>query len=206
MSCVYKHTFPNGAVYIGKTDMNPEERWLHGWGYRQLPLMFNAIVEFGWKNIKHEILKDGLSHEEAAELELELIKEYSEQDIVMYNLMGTVHSSAQSTLHSMGDTTPRAQTYLQAIAQGHPRTVRGKHIVPLVEKPDWMHSCPIDVYDLSGNYIATYPNAKITSEELNVNQGNVISCCKGRRATGKAQYQSNGYIFRYAPHKVNDLI
>lgn len=31
---LYKHTFPNGKVYIGITSrVNPERRWLGGRGY-----------------------------------------------------------------------------------------------------------------------------------------------------------------------------
>ena len=52
MSCVYKHIFPNGAIYIGRTSMSPEDRWLNGWGYKQNPLAFNAILKYGWDNIK----------------------------------------------------------------------------------------------------------------------------------------------------------
>lgn len=28
---VYKHTFPNGKVYIGMTGQEPEKRWANGW-------------------------------------------------------------------------------------------------------------------------------------------------------------------------------
>lgn len=212
MSCIYKHTFPNGAIYIGKTDGEPESRWLHGWGYRRLPLMFNAIVEFGWKNIKHEILYDNLSHDEAVLLEKELLEEASQNNTIMYNVQYTMHSAqypmhsdVHSDVHNNTSTNSSAHTDVPA-QQVKCRRPYKQHILPIVEKPDWLTTCPIDVYDLQGNYITTYPSAKITSEELNVNQGNVVSCCRGWRATGKPQYQSNGYIFRYAPHKVNDLI
>lgn len=28
---IYKHTFPNGKCYIGKTSQLPEDRWGKGW-------------------------------------------------------------------------------------------------------------------------------------------------------------------------------
>ena len=31
---VYKHTSPNGKVYIGITKQNPKQRWGNGSGYR----------------------------------------------------------------------------------------------------------------------------------------------------------------------------
>lgn len=74
--CVYKHTFPNGKVYIGITCQKPEIRWDFGWGYRAQPFVFNAIRKYGWGNIKHEILYDGLTKEKAEQTEVELISKY----------------------------------------------------------------------------------------------------------------------------------
>ena len=34
---VYKHTFPNGKVYIGITKQNPLKRWRNGTGYKGQP-------------------------------------------------------------------------------------------------------------------------------------------------------------------------
>lgn len=73
---VYKHTCPNGKVYIGITGQNPTTRWQGGNGYAKQPYFFNAIVKYGWDNIKHEILFDGLTKEEAEAKEIELIAEY----------------------------------------------------------------------------------------------------------------------------------
>lgn len=75
--CVYKHTFPNGKTYIGITRTNPLYRWGHkGKGYRSQPLMWNAILKYGWDNIKHDILFADLSKEEAEQKEIELISLY----------------------------------------------------------------------------------------------------------------------------------
>lgn len=211
MSCVYKLTFPNGGVYIGETDMEPESRWENGWGYRNIPNLFNAIVKYGWVNVKREILYDNIPHEDAIILEKELIENAWNKYELVYNVQ---HIPAQYM------TTSDMRLHAQQRAQGDVentscfnnwnRTITHhylkEYIVPLTTKPDWMRTCPIDVYDLSGNYITTYPSAKITAEELGVNQGNVVSCCKGVRSTGKPQYQSNGYVFRYAPEKIKELV
>ena len=74
--CVYKHTTPNGMVYIGITNQEPEERWLNGRGYKQNPSFFNAILLYGWANIKHEIICSGISKETASQKEKELIQIY----------------------------------------------------------------------------------------------------------------------------------
>lgn len=74
--CVYKHTCPNGKVYIGITSRNPLVRWNGGYGYLGQPYFWNAIVKYGWDNIKHDILFSELTADEAGELEKCLIAEY----------------------------------------------------------------------------------------------------------------------------------
>lgn len=76
MFCVYKHTAPNGKIYIGITSDNPVHRWNNGKGYKQNVHFYSAIKKFGWNNIKHEILYDGLTKEKACEKEIELIALY----------------------------------------------------------------------------------------------------------------------------------
>ena len=79
---VYKHTFPNNKVYIGITKLNkPEYRWKDGKGYKNQPLMYDAIQKYGWDNIEHKILYYGLTKEEAEQIESELIKEYKSNNI-----------------------------------------------------------------------------------------------------------------------------
>lgn len=73
--CVYKHTFPNGKVYIGIAKGEPEKRWNDGHGYKTQRLMLNAIIKYGWDNIKHEVLYRNLNKEDAEKLEKKLIIE-----------------------------------------------------------------------------------------------------------------------------------
>ena len=78
--CVYLHSCPNGKVYIGITCQNPLSRWQCGHGYRFQKHFYHAIVKYGWDNIKHEILYDGLTKEEACQQEIELIAHYNSTD------------------------------------------------------------------------------------------------------------------------------
>lgn len=75
---VYEHLFPNGKRYIGITSKRPDKRWENGAGYDKIkqPVVYNAIQKYGWSNIEHNILFDGLSFEEAATKEKELIAKY----------------------------------------------------------------------------------------------------------------------------------
>lgn len=68
---VYMHIFPNGKKYIGITKQSPKDRWRAG--YNQI--MENAIAKYGWQNVKHEIVADNLTQDEAESIERRLIKE-----------------------------------------------------------------------------------------------------------------------------------
>lgn len=76
MYLVYKHTCPNNKVYIGLTGKDAEVRWAKGLGYQNNRHFSRAIKKYGWDNIKHEIIKDNLTLEDACSLEIELIAKY----------------------------------------------------------------------------------------------------------------------------------
>lgn len=76
---VYMHTTPNGKRYIG-ISQNVIKRWSNGKGYIRNEHLNNAIIKYGWDNIRHEILYTGLSKDEACEKEKELISKYSTHD------------------------------------------------------------------------------------------------------------------------------
>lgn len=70
---LYKHTFPNGKVYYGITKQGAEKRWRSGKGYDENQVVRKAIDKYGWDNIKHEVIMDGLTCEEAQEEEIKAI-------------------------------------------------------------------------------------------------------------------------------------
>lgn len=78
--CVYKHTTPCGKVYIGITCQAVSARWKGGKGYKNNPHFWRAICLYGWDNIKHEIILDGVSKSTAYRVEVELIKQYNSND------------------------------------------------------------------------------------------------------------------------------
>lgn len=73
---IYKHTVADGRVYIGITGQQPEYRWNSGKGYANNQPFFNVIVAEGWNNIKHEILEEVPTLEEAKRKEAEYILQY----------------------------------------------------------------------------------------------------------------------------------
>ena len=74
--CVYQHIFPNGKTYIGITSKKPEARWLNGKGYAVGSAVRSAIDKYGWDNVEHKILENGLTEKEAKKKEIELIEKH----------------------------------------------------------------------------------------------------------------------------------
>lgn len=150
MYTVYKHTAPNGKVYIGITSQKPEKRWENGHKYKDSPHFYHAIRKYGWENFKHEILIDGLPKEQACDLEIKLISEYHARDPRYgYNILiggdcGAlgVHRSAE-TRRKISEArkgtpcpmkgkhhTAEARRKMSKAHKGKPSTWKGKHPSP----------------------------------------------------------------------------
>lgn len=67
---VYKHIFPNNKVYIGITQQTLKRRWQNGRGYYKNTFISKAINKYGWENVKHEILFENLTKEQAEQKKL----------------------------------------------------------------------------------------------------------------------------------------
>lgn len=77
---VYIHRCPNNKIYVGCTSQTIEKRWRStGIGYKE-QAFWDAICEFGWRNISHEIVAENLDRESAEKLEAELILKYKSND------------------------------------------------------------------------------------------------------------------------------
>ena len=62
---LYLHISPSRKKYFGITGMKPKYRWNNGHGYRQNNHFWNAIQKYGLNNIRHIILADDLTKEDA---------------------------------------------------------------------------------------------------------------------------------------------
>lgn len=102
---VYKHTAPNGKVYIGITSKKPSKRWDNGKGYRDCTLMMRAVDKYGWENFTHEIIATGLCKQDAEAMEVELIRKYrSAEREFGYNLEtggNACHVASEETRQKM---------------------------------------------------------------------------------------------------------
>lgn len=79
--CVYKITNKlNGKIYIGMSK-NLKNRWsANGIHYKQSKRFYNAIKKYGWNNFEKVVLVEGLSFEDACDLEVESISKYNSRD------------------------------------------------------------------------------------------------------------------------------
>lgn len=73
---VYVHIFPDGKRYVGCTHGSVKNRWNGGLGYENQNIVFAAILKFGWNNIRHYILMDELSREDALLYEAAFIRSW----------------------------------------------------------------------------------------------------------------------------------
>ena len=97
---VYMHTTPNNKKYIGITRNTINTRWQNGNGYHT-QIFFNAIQKYGWDNIKHEVLFENLTKEEAEQKEIELISLYkSNQSEYGYNIANGGNAKGRVSQHT----------------------------------------------------------------------------------------------------------
>lgn len=110
---IYKHTSPDGKVYIGATSQRPAKRWGGGSGYVSNPYFAQDIRKYGWEAFTHEILASGLTKAEAGAEEARFIREHhSAERPFGYNIdLGG---------YSAGRVSAETRAKMSASHKGHP--------------------------------------------------------------------------------------
>lgn len=84
---VYVHVSPSNKRYVGITSQPVEKRWRNGQGYFRNPHFTKAINKYGWVNFQHIIVYEGLTKEQAEEIEKTLIAKYqADNKLYGYNI------------------------------------------------------------------------------------------------------------------------
>lgn len=222
--CVYKHTAPNGKVYIGITSKKPEIRWgRNGSNYRQNEHFHNAILKYGWDNFGHEILDANLSKDEARLLEIKLIAEYhSNNPAFGYN------NSSGGESHSGCHHSDNVKRYISEIQKGkivsditrcrlsdaqHNLWSREDHRLKMSKARRKMWSDPavrekmkkrrapcknVLQYDLNGTFISEYMSLQEASLATGIPAQTISKVCNGKRK------KSRSYVFKFKSEVMTD--
>lgn len=118
--CVYKITNKlNGKIYIGMSK-NLKNRWsANGIHYKQSKRFYNAIQKYGWNNFEKIVLVEGLSFEEACDLEVKNISKYNSRDKkIEYNIAEGGNGGVIYLTHPKGMLGKNQTEYQKNITQG----------------------------------------------------------------------------------------
>ena len=151
--CVYMHTVPNGKVYIGITSQKPSQRFGRGRGYWHNEHFLRAISQYGWDNIKHDILKTGLTREQAIIEEKNLIAAYDATNYEKgYNMM--------TGGDGLGTHTQETKEYLRKINLGKKWTDEQKEA---------------QRQKMLGHTLSEESRAKLSKSKMGINKGVPLS-------------------------------
>ena len=207
---VYMHTSPSGKRYVGITSLPLEKRWQKGYGYRN-QIFYRAVQKYGFDNIKHEVLFEKLTKEEAEEKEIELISFYKSDDCRYgYNVAhggNSMGMHSEETKRKIGEASRNISNETR-IKMGNSR--RGKHhteetktkikeSLSCIRGSNHPHSRRIYQYDVSGSLIRVWEYIKQIYEELNFDPSSIVRCCRHK------QFTSYGYIWRYTDDENNEF-
>lgn len=203
---VYRHIFPNGKSYIGITCAKPyHRRWRSGSGYYSQPKIYNAILKYGWENIRHELLYTNLTLDDANRMEQKMIAKF---DSIAngYNISagggGTFGiPCSEETKRKIGNAN-RGKSYANRDNFAKYRAVhgswnRGGHLAPtqyekIVAERRARCNKPVSAYDpITLEKVLSFDSCTNAAKAMGVAKTCISRCTKGGRAT------SAGYMWRY---------
>lgn len=208
---IYKHTFPNGKHYIGKTSQTPEDRWgKNGNRYQKQKLIWYAIQKYGWDNVAHEILYTNLSEEEANNKEIECIKKYHShyQDPKGpgYNIsrggegFSIISDEQRQKIIQQWETGQTIKEIKEnnQISKEAIKKILNKANIPQKDRIqrgiEKYNANKVYQYDLDGNFINEFPSTQEAERQTGVPQQNISKCITGKRHTaGNYQWASKKY-------------
>ena len=218
---VYCHTnMINGKRYVGITRNKPIRRWGCGRHYKGCSYFYSAIEKYGWNNFKHEILAEGLTADEACELETHYISVWNLTDHRFgYNLHGggmiNKHVS-QETREKLRKShlgqvawnkgvpmTPEANERMHSRFRGtkhteeHKKrigdTLRGrKQTAEHIINAHIPQQKKIVQYTLDGEFVCEYPSLRIAAESLGCSESALSNNCLHKSKS------SQGFRFEYS--------
>jgi predicted GIY-YIG superfamily endonuclease len=184
--CVYIHQNRiNGKVYVGMTS-NANKRWSGRRKYSN-QLFGEAIEKYGWNNFNHVIVADGLTEEQASDIEKEYIKQYDS----MNPEHGYNQNSGGKNNWRISDAARKRliDSHIEFFKDPQNRKEQGDRLIRYYEKHPELRK-PVVQYRKDGAFVCEYGSAWETGRH-GFDASHVKACCKGYRKT------ANGYIWRY---------
>lgn len=203
---VYCHIFPNGKSYIGITHRAVEERWGKKGEKYKGQVVGAAIAKYGWDNIQHIILKEGLNRQQANYYEQQYIKTYNSH-ISQNGYNATWGGEGVTTI----DYEAVYQTWLEHPALDYVancfncnkatvRIVLDSYNVPKTGRGSLIRKQKVNQYDITGKYITTYDGYKDAERLTGINESSIRKCCSGEIKSCK------GYLWRIYEGNIEDLV
>lgn len=190
---IYCHIFPNGKRYVGQTKQEVQRRfgpngsnYANGGSY-----VWNAIQKYGWDNIEHIILLEGLTAEEANHWEQKYIKEFrSNEREFGYNLTVGGEGCSKFDYQAIYDYWCQTKnvaltaehfhcntaTVGQALSHFH---VDGKERIRA--SAGKYHAKEVHSYTLDGEYIESFETISLGAKATNCAHTNILKVLKGER-------------------------
>jgi hypothetical protein len=164
--------------------MNPIRRWANGLGYKNCVYFFNAVLKYGWDNIKHEILYTGLTQKEAEYKEIELIKIYRSNDPDFgYNIqLGGYRNN-----NGIKRTPEQIQHYIEGarkrpkrehLSEEHKKNISKSLIGNKRAAGLTCNRKAVLQYSLDGKLLATYYHAAEAAEIIKCNKSGINRACR----------------------------
>lgn len=199
---VYRHISPSGKVYIGITSKDPKRRWNYGHGYNHCILFKNAILKYGWNNIKHEVVFANLTETRAKDLEVKLIRHYKNLGI-SYNItdggdghLGCSWTPSEST-RELWSKQRIGRTLSDDWKSKISDSMKGRVIPKEVSKRGARRAKEISSISIvqlttTGELIKEWASIREAASTLGISSPrDIIRCCRGERKTRL------GFIWKY---------
>ena len=187
----------NQKKYVGVTSKRPIERWgTNGQKYKGQNYFYNAIQKYGWDNFEHIVIKDGLSKDEAFNLEKEYIKKYSSNDS---NYGYNICSGGVGGCGLCGELNPM-----------YGISIKDRMDSETYKKWLFLHQTQ-EHNELCKKIIClttmeTFDSARIASEKYNIQRSDINACCNNKLySAGRHPETNEEMIWQFYEDYINGI-
>ena len=171
--------------------------------------MYRAIQKYGWENIEHIILFDGLSEADACEIEKSLIKKHRTNEKEFgYNIesggqcsnlaestkqkLREAHTGKRASEETKGKMSASRKRFLSENPEYYQKNL--ENIMCAVEKAAELKRKTVIQYDLDGNFLAVWNSTREAERVLGIHHSHIAECCNKLPKHNTA----GGYRWEYA--------